>query len=205
MDMAVQSGKAMEGLSTLTENLKQNMSKLGEQSKTVGTIMTVITDVAAQINLLAMNASIEAAHAGESGKGFAVVAGEVRKLAEKTRVATQDVEASITDMQKLTESNIEAMTGAVSSINQVTDLAEKAAGSLTEAGVTVKDTVFQVRSILEKAEQQTSSSRAVTSLVNEVNGIASENDRLVALADGELRALLEKSKGLMELVAELKS
>ncbi|MCL1812528.1 MAG: methyl-accepting chemotaxis protein [Treponema sp.] len=205
MEMAVQSGKAMEGLFTLTGNLKQNVGKLDEQSKTVGSIMDVITDIAAQINLLAMNASIEAAHAGESGKGFAVVAGEVRKLAEKTQSAAEEVGASITDMQKLAQNNINAMSEAVSSISHVTELSDKAARSLTEAGATVRETMIRVHSILQRAEEQAGSSRAVTSLVNEVNGIASENDRLVTLADGDLRALLEKSTGLMELVAELKS
>jgi len=205
MEMAIQSGKAMEGLFTLTENLKQNVGKLDEQSKTVGNIMGVITDIAAQINLLAMNASIEAAHAGESGKGFAVVAGEVRKLAEKTQSAAEEVGVSITDMQKLAENNINAMSEAVSSISHVTELSDKAARSLTEAGSSVRETMIRVHSILEKAEEQAGSSRAVTSLVNEVNGIVSENDRLVTLADGDLRALLEKSTGLMELVAELKS
>ena len=205
MDMAKEAGRAMEGLSTLTGNLKQNVGKLGEQSRTVGSIMSVITDIAAQINLLAMNASIEAAHAGESGKGFAVVAGEVRKLAEKTRSAAGEVELSVNDMQTLAESNIAAMTGAVSAIGQVTALAEKSAQSLTEAETSVRETMLEVRSILEKAEEQSASSRAVTSLVNEVNGIASENDRLVSRADGELKALLEKSRGLMELVSELKA
>ncbi|MCL1927499.1 MAG: methyl-accepting chemotaxis protein [Treponema sp.] len=205
MEMAIQSGKAMEGLYTLTGNLQQNVGKLDEQSKIVGNIMDVITDIAAQINLLAMNASIEAAHAGESGKGFAVVAGEVRKLAEKTQSAAEQVGVSITDMQKLTDNNINAMSEAVSSISHVTELSEKAARSLTEAGESVRETMIRVHSILEKAEEQAGSSRAVTSLVNEVNGIASENDRLVTLADGDLRALLEKSTGLMELVAELKS
>ncbi|MDR2552334.1 MAG: methyl-accepting chemotaxis protein [Treponema sp.] len=202
--MARQSGQAMESLSTLTANLRQNVSKLGEQSKTVGNIMNVITDIAAQINLLAMNASIEAAHAGESGKGFAVVAGEVRKLAEKTRAAAQEVEVSITDMQKLAGDNITSMQEAVSSISQVTDLSEKTAQSLIEAGQTVRETMLQVRSILERAEEQASSSRAVTSLVNEVNGIAGDNDALVTRVDGELKALLEKSAELMELVVELR-
>jgi methyl-accepting chemotaxis protein len=100
---------------------------------------------------------------------------------------------------------MDTMSQAVSSINEVTELSEKTAQSLTEAERTVRETMLQVRSILEKAEEHAASSRAVTSLVNEVNGIASENDRLVTRADGELKTLLEKSRGLMELVAELKA
>lgn len=205
VEMARQSGKAMENLSVITAGLRQNVDKLSEQSMTVGNIMNVITDIAAQINLLAMNASIEAAHAGESGKGFAVVAGEVRKLAEKTKTAAQEVEVSITDMQKLAEVNIVSMNEVVSSISHVTELSEKATLSLGEAGQTVQETMLQVKSILDAAEEQASSSKAVTSLVNEVNSIAGENDRLVAGVDGVLKSLLNKSAELMELVAELKA
>jgi methyl-accepting chemotaxis protein len=205
IEIARQSGLAMNALSDITVSLRQNVGKLGEQSKNVGNIMTVITDIAAQINLLAMNASIEAAHAGESGKGFAVVAGEVRKLAEKTRSAVQEVEVSITDMQKIAEVNMTSMNEAVSSITHVTGLSGKAVKSLTDAGLAVKDTMMQVKAILDAAEEQAASSREVTSLVNEVNNIAGENNRLVITVDGVLKSLLGKSAELLNLVSELKA
>ena len=205
IEIARQSGLAMKGLSDITVSLRQNVGKLGEQSKTVGNIMSVITDIAAQINLLAMNASIEAAHAGESGRGFAVVAGEVRKLAEKTRSAAGEVEVSITDMQKLAEVNMANMGEAVSSITRVTELSDKAVKSLTDAGQAVKDTMIQVKAILDAAEEQAASSRELTSLVNEVNSIAGENNRLVTMVDGVLKSLLSKSAELMNLVAELRT
>jgi methyl-accepting chemotaxis protein len=204
IEIARQSGLAMNALSDITVSLRQNVGKLGEQSKNVGNIMTVITDIAAQINLLAMNASIEAAHAGEAGKGFAVVAGEVRKLAEKTRSAVQEVEVSITDMQKIAEVNMTSMNEAVSSITHVTELSGKAVTSLGGAGQAVKDTMIQVKAILDEAEEQAASSREVTSLVNEVNNIAGENNRLVTMVDGVLKSLLGKSAELMNLVSELK-
>jgi methyl-accepting chemotaxis protein len=203
--MAQQAGQAMGGLSKITGSLRQNVGELGEQSKEVGNIMNVITDIAAQINLLAMNASIEAAHAGETGKGFAVVAGEVRKLAEKTGSAAKEVGESITAMQKLAELNIASMNEAVSSISHVTELSELTARSLTEAGQIVRETMLQVRSILSAAEEQAASSKAVTSLVNEVNSIAGENDQRVTMVDGVLKSLMNKSTELMELVAELRA
>jgi methyl-accepting chemotaxis protein len=205
IEIARQSGLAMKSLSDITISLRQNVGKLGEQSKIVGNIMSVITDIAAQINLLAMNASIEAAHAGESGKGFAVVAGEVRKLAEKTRSAAGEVEVSITDMQKLAEVNLTSMGDAVSSITHVTELSDKAVKSLTDAGQAVKDTMIQVKAILDAAEEQAASSRELTSLVNEVNSIAGENNRLVTMVDSVLKSLLSKSAELMNLVAELRT
>ncbi|MDR2618733.1 MAG: methyl-accepting chemotaxis protein [Treponema sp.] len=204
VSMAEGSGKAMEELYTITGTLTENINKLGQQSDTIGNIMNVITDIAAQINLLAMNASIEAAHAGEAGKGFAVVAGEVRKLAEKTRSAAQEVETSITEMQKLTKVNITGMDNAVSSISQVTELSRKTAASLTEAQTIVKDVMIQVQSIAELVEQQLNSSKAVTSLVTDVSGIARDNSSRITLVDGELKGLLKKSEELLTLVTELR-
>ncbi|MDR1211439.1 MAG: methyl-accepting chemotaxis protein [Spirochaetaceae bacterium] len=205
VDMAKKSGEAMEALSVLAGTLTRNIGKLGEQSNVIGNIMNVITDIAAQINLLAMNASIEAAHAGESGKGFAVVAGEVRKLAEKTKAAAQEVEGSIKDMQSLAEINVSSMNEAMASISGVTGLSEKAALSLTEAGLTVRETMLQVQAIVQAVDEQAVSSESVSALVNDVNGIASENDQLVTRVDGELRNLINKSTELMELVTELRS
>jgi methyl-accepting chemotaxis protein len=203
--MAEQSGSAMEALHSLTGNLTENINKLGDQSNNIGSIMNVITDIADQINLLAMNASIEAAHAGEAGRGFAVVAGEVRKLAEKTRAAAQEVDSSITDMQKLTKVNISGMEEAVSSISKVTDLSRRTASSLIETQTIVRDVMLKVSSIAASVEQQSESSRAVTSLVNDVSGIASHNSELISKVDESLKNLLHKSMELKDLVSELRT
>ncbi|MDR0719901.1 MAG: methyl-accepting chemotaxis protein [Treponema sp.] len=204
VSMAEESGQAMAELHAITGNLTENIRKLGQQSDTIGNIMNVITDIASQIDLLAMNASIEAAHAGESGKGFAVVAGEVRKLAEKTRSAAHEVESSIKEMQKLTEVNISGMDNAVSSIAHVTELSSRTASSLTEAQAIVKDVMNQVQAIAESVEQQSESSRAITSLVNDVSGIAEDNGSKIARVDEELKELLHKSEELLQLVSELR-
>jgi methyl-accepting chemotaxis protein len=204
MLMSREADQAMRALHTFTGSMSENINKLGEQSNNIGSIMNVITDIADQINLLAMNASIEAAHAGESGRGFAVVAGEVRKLAEKTRAATQEVESSISEMQKLTKVNIEGMDNTVSSIAKVTELSEKSGNYLTAAQGIVREAMLQVQSIAQAVEEQSASSRTVTSLVGEVNGIALDNQQLVTRVDEELQGLRRKSAELMELVSGLK-
>ena len=203
--MAEQSGAAMADLYGLTGDLTGNISKLGEQSQEIGAIMSVITDIADQINLLAMNASIEAAHAGEAGKGFAVVAGEVRKLADKTRSAAQEVTNSITGMQKLTQLNITSMENAVNAISLVTDLSKKTASSLIEAQTIVKDVMLQVQSMVAAAEQQSESSKAVSSLVDNVSGIASKNSQLISRVDDSLKNLSRKSTELKDMVSELRA
>jgi methyl-accepting chemotaxis protein len=205
VSMAAESGRAMGELHALTGNLTENVNQLGAQSGKIGNIMNVIADIADQINLLAMNASIEAAHAGEAGRGFAVVAGEVRKLAEKTRSAAQEVENSIIAMQNLTKMNISGMDGAVASISQVTELSEKAAVSLSEARTIVKDVTVKIQTIAAAVEQQSSSSKEIASLVTDVSGIAGENNTLVSQVDEDLKNLLLKSEELLSLVGALKA
>jgi methyl-accepting chemotaxis protein len=204
VSMAEESGRAMNDLRGIAGSLTENTSSLGRQSDNIGSIMNVITDVADQINLLAMNASIEAAHAGESGKGFAVVAGEVRKLAEKTRLAAREVESSIIEMQKLTRINISGMNNAASAISQVSALSEKTAAALKETQAIVKDVMIQVRFIAGSVQEQSKSTRSITSLVNDVSGIAVDNSVLIGQVDGELKVLLKKSEELLALVSELR-
>jgi methyl-accepting chemotaxis protein len=204
MDMALETGSAMEQLRSITGTLTENINRLGERSATIGSIMKIITDIADQINILAMNASIEAAHAGEAGRGFTVVAGEVRKLAEKTQGAAQDVNNSITDMQKLVGLNMSSMGNVTAYVTQVSKLAEKSAGSLKDAQTIVKDSMIQVQSIAALVYQQSASSKAVVSLVNDVSGIAQNNDQLVTQVDEELHTLFYKSKELLNLVSEVR-
>jgi methyl-accepting chemotaxis protein len=204
VSMAEESGKAMQELSSLSGSLTENITRLGEQSNTIGNIMKVITDIADQINLLAMNASIEAAHAGESGKGFAVVAGEVRKLSEKTRSAAQEVESSITEMQRLAGVNVSGMQNAVTSIFHVTELSERTVASLTEAQAIVREAMIQVQSIATAVEQQSVSSKSITTLVNDVSGIAMDNNGLVTKVDDELKSLMQKATELLDLVSEFR-
>ncbi|GHV19323.1 methyl-accepting chemotaxis protein [Spirochaetia bacterium] len=205
MTSAVETGKSMNDLHNTTDALTENINKLGEQSENIGKIMDVITDIADQINLLAMNASIEAAHAGESGRGFAVVAGEVRKLATKTMEAANEVDGSISNMQKLAKLNITGMKNAVTSIARVSEHSKQNVEFLTAAKNTVGETMMQVEQIVQAAAQQSQSSVAVRSLVDDVYGIAKENSSLVGDVDENLRLLLGKSKELMELLVELKA
>lgn len=203
-NLARESGKAMHELRVLTKDLTDNINKLGEQSDSIGRIMNVINDIADQTNLLALNAAIEAARAGEAGRGFAVVADEVRKLAEKTMEATHEVRGAIVSIQDLAKMNISGMDGAVESIRRVNDLSDETVAALAEVQEAVKEAVSQVHSIAAAVEEQSASSSEITALVGEVSSIASENSSLVSKTDAELHILVREAESLLSLVSELR-
>jgi methyl-accepting chemotaxis protein len=144
-------------------SLKNNMSELGLQAEAIGRIMSVINDIADQTNLLALNAAIEAARAGEAGRGFAVVADEVRKLAEKTMAATKEVGQSIQNIQNGTKQAVGGVDQAVGSIERTTQLARDSGGALAEIVGLVNQTTDRMRAIAVAVEEQST----VTAQINQ--------------------------------------
>jgi methyl-accepting chemotaxis protein len=203
-ELAKQSGSAMSEMRALTDTLTENIHKLGERSENIGKVINVINDIADQTNLLALNAAIEAARAGEAGRGFAVVADEVRKLAEKTMQATKEVGETILAVQNLAKANISSMDAALISMNRVSELSGETVTALAEVQSTVKEAAGQVQSIAAAVEEQSASSSEVAALVGEVSNIASANTALVAGADEELQGLVRKAGELLGLVADLR-
>ena len=117
--------QAISSLRDKSLALQQDMRRLGEQTREIGSIMEVIGDIADQTNLLALNAAIEAARAGDAGRGFAVVADEVRKLAEKTMAATKNVGEAMTRIQDMVQRNVAATEEAVQAIAESTAAASE--------------------------------------------------------------------------------
>ncbi|WP_075355341.1 methyl-accepting chemotaxis protein [Desulfovibrio sp. DV] len=181
--------------------LKTGMGTLGEQANGIGAIIGVISDIADQTNLLALNAAIEAARAGEAGRGFAVVADEVRKLAEKTMTATREVSDAIHGIQQGTKVNIGNVERAVAGIAEATTKSRESGESLGEIVGLVDSASDQVRAIATATEEQSSATEEISRSIEEINVISAETSRSMneaarAVADldaeaGSLRKLIE--------------
>jgi len=181
-----------------SQEMRADMGSLGKQAEGIGQIINVISDIADQTNLLALNAAIEAARAGEAGRGFAVVADEVRKLAEKTMTATKEVGDAIQGIQDGTKMNRENVDRSARTIEEATGLAVKSGESLNEIVALVESTSDQVRSIATASEQQSSASEEINHSIEDVSRISSETSdsmRQSAQAVGEManQALILKN------------
>ncbi|WP_243311269.1 methyl-accepting chemotaxis protein [Fundidesulfovibrio agrisoli] len=181
--------------------MKEDMSLLGKQAEGIGQVMNVISDIADQTNLLALNAAIEAARAGEAGRGFAVVADEVRKLAEKTMTATKEVGEAIHGIQQGTQKNIGNVETTVKTINEATTLAGESGEALAEIVKLVEAATDQVRSIATASEQQSAASEEINRSIEDVSRISSETSdamRQSAMAVSELANQAGVLRGLIE-------
>ncbi len=185
--------------------LKEDMKQLGSQAEAIGAIMNVISDIADQTNLLALNAAIEAARAGEAGRGFAVVADEVRKLAEKTMQATVEVGTAIDGVQKSVERNMKNVDMSVESVHMTTELANQAGVSLEEIVEMVDTTADQVRTIATAAEQQSATSEEINRALTNINDYANQTAATMLEASGAVRNLRTNAEELESIIKELKS
>jgi methyl-accepting chemotaxis protein len=193
--------QSIDSVSRHTRALTKNLDALGNQAQGIGQIMTVITDIADQTNLLALNAAIEAARAGEAGRGFAVVADEVRKLAEKTMNATKEVESVVGAIQHGTAESIAAMNGNSEVVNQCTELATKAGEALRNILAVAVSTSDQVRGIARTSGEQTKSSSSLDACANEVSRLAGDTAKVMHeanLAVTEISSLVARIQNVVE-------
>ncbi len=197
---------AMQAISATVqeiESLKTNMGKLEQEAQGIGVVMNVINEIADQTNLLALNAAIEAARAGEAGRGFAVVADEVRKLAEKTMGATQEVENSVSSMQQVTKNNMDSMADVFEKINQANGYSTQSGSALREIVRASESSSDLIQSIASDAERQTVTSDAINNSLEELNQLLSENSARLNDSVHILHDFSAQMLGVHSLVREI--
>ncbi len=202
-DLVNQVVNAIKSVKDVALELEKNMQHLGNQAESIGSVMDVISDIADQTNLLALNAAIEAARAGEAGRGFAVVADEVRKLAEKTMTATTEVGNSIRGIQTTTSMNIGRVSESSESATKATDLAAVSGNALSEILTLVNDNTTLISGIAAAAEEQSATSEEINNSIDEINTIAESTANGMTQASQAVYELSEMAGEIRELLQKL--
>jgi methyl-accepting chemotaxis protein len=194
----------ISGLEKQAQNLSGNMQELNQQAVSIESIMSVITDIADQTNLLALNAAIEAARAGEAGRGFAVVADEVRKLAEKTMDATRQVEENIKGIQNSTRTSVAATDETAKEVAETVLVVEKAGKSLANIVELTSQTSSDVESIAAAAEEQSTASEEIARSAEEINRVAQHTSEAMDESSIALNDLSRLASELQKIITGMR-
>ena len=197
-----ESANGMQRIAEVVRRSAQTVKELGKSSDQIGEIIGVIDDIADQTNLLALNAAIEAARAGEQGRGFAVVADEVRKLAERTTKATKEIAQMIKQIQSDTQGAVTSMDAGTVEVDAGILLASRAAKSLNEIVEISQKVTDMVSQIAAASEQQSTASEQISKNVEAISSVTNETasgTQQIAKAAEDLNRLTEN---LLQLVSQ---
>jgi methyl-accepting chemotaxis protein len=192
-DMVILAKTVQEAANTIEE--------LGRSSAQIGEIVEVINGIADQTNLLALNAAIEAARAGEQGRGFAVVADEVRKLAERTAQATKDIAQRIASIQTAAGESVDAMKRGSDEVDKGVRLAKEASASLDSIVLTATNAMDMVQRIAAATEQQSAATEEVSQNMEHIAGITNQSSASTEQIKVSAAELAKLASNLKEMTA----
>jgi methyl-accepting chemotaxis protein len=188
----------MNSIADRVATTARTIDNLGSRSDQIGAIVGTIEDIADQTNLLALNAAIEAARAGEQGRGFAVVADEVRALAERTTKATKEISTMIKTIQTETKEAVKSMEVGVQEVEKGTMEAARSGEALGKILEQISTVTSQITQIATAAEQQTSTIHEINNNIQIVADVAKVNKEVEKDVLREIDELTITAKGLKE-------
>jgi twitching motility protein PilJ len=185
----------MNDIRAQIQETSKRIKRLGESSQEIGEIVELISDITEQTNILALNAAIQAASAGEAGRGFTVVAEEVQRLAERSSEATKQIGAIVKTIQQDTNDAVSAMERSTEGVVEGAKLSDAAGQALNEIGEVTASLAGLIASISQATRAQTEMEQKVTQLMQEIQAITSqttEGTRQTAGSIGQLTTLAEE-------------
>jgi len=211
MDAASEGGKkvnaTIEGMKMISSSVEEAVKAIGELGKgsdQIGKIVAVIEDIADQTNLLALNAAIEAARAGEQGRGFAVVADEVRKLAERTTKATKEISDMVKTIQVGTTEVVRSMEDGTKEVKKGVELANSAGESLSKIVNLVHSVTEMIDQIATATEEQSSATEEISSNIEDIARICKDTADGAGRSSEAVNRLKGFARNLQELVEKFK-
>jgi len=196
-ESAKEAGERMNNIIKVTNESAQKVRSLAQKTNEITTVLDVIKQIADQTNLLALNAAIEAARAGEAGRGFAVVADEVRRLAESSAKSSEEIDTKLKQIQEDAQVVVEDIEISANEVNQGKLVIDSSLRSLDEIATQIQSVSSNVKKLSDSAQDEVSKVKAVSANTNEIAAVAEQN----ASATEETSAAIEQQTAQTQEIA----